>query len=135
MNNETKQYNFIIIDDSKLDCFIAEKIVLNTGKSASMKSFMNAKEALSYIHSNKELQKLTTVVLVDINMPVMNGFEFIEAFEATTPIAERAHFYMSMLTSSINESDLEKSKSFTSIKKFLNKPLSKSVMEQLLEQI
>ena len=41
--------NFIVIDDSKLDCFIAEKIIQNTGRSASVKSFQLATDALGYL--------------------------------------------------------------------------------------
>ena len=41
---QTNKLNFIVIDDSKLDCFIAEKIIKNTGKSETIKSFLQATE-------------------------------------------------------------------------------------------
>lgn len=135
MNNETKQYNFIIIDDSKLDCFIAEKVVLNSGTGALVKSFTNAKEALSFIQSSEQKQALLTVVLVDINMPIMSGFEFVEAYETTIAPEQRKNYHLNMLSSSINESDIAKSKSFPSVNHFLNKPLTKAILEQVLNSL
>ena len=76
---KSDKMHFIVIDDSKLDCFIAEKVIQNTGRSESVKSFIVASEALEYIQKLSPDKK--TVVLVDIQMPVMNGFDFLDAFE------------------------------------------------------
>ena len=57
MNSD--KMHFIIIDDSKLDCFIAEKVIQNTGKSESVKSFVAASEALDYIKTSLPLNKKT----------------------------------------------------------------------------
>jgi hypothetical protein len=43
---QTKKQHFIVIDDSKLDCFIAEKVIKNTGKCESVQSFQKAQDAL-----------------------------------------------------------------------------------------
>lgn len=123
--------HFIVIDDSKLDCFIAEKIIQNTGRCESVKTFQQATEALSYI---KELgaAAAATIVFVDIQMPVMNGFEFVEAFEAL-PEDHRKAYSMYMLSSSINENDIAKVKGYSSVKQFLNKPLTASAISIVLE--
>lgn len=123
--------HFIVIDDSKLDCFIAEKIIQNTGRCESVKTFQQATEALAYI---KELgaAAAATIVFVDIQMPVMNGFEFVEAFEAL-PDDHRKAYSMYMLSSSINENDIAKVKGYSSVKQFLNKPLTASAISIVLE--
>jgi len=123
--------HFIVIDDSKLDCFIAEKIIQNTGRSESVKTFMTASEALDYIKAaSPTVQK--TMLLVDIQMPVMNGFEFLEAFENAVPSDVRNNFVINLLSSSINESDMIRAKGYKSVANFLNKPLTKVSLDKIL---
>ncbi|OJW83910.1 MAG: hypothetical protein BGO69_09260 [Bacteroidetes bacterium 46-16] len=124
--------NFIIIDDSKLDCFIADKIIRNTGKAGDIKSFTVAAEALDFISKAPPPVSDKTNVLLDIQMPVMNGFEFVEAFEKL-PEDIRNGYNVYMLSSSINENDLNRVKHYPSIKQFLNKPLTSSALAQVLE--
>lgn len=124
--------NFIIIDDSKLDCFIAEKVIRNTGKCETVTSFQKATEALEYIKENASNSGSKTLILVDIQMPLMNGFEFVEAFE-TLPQEKRDPYFIYMLSSSINENDLNKVRGYSSIKHFLNKPINSNTLTTLLE--
>ena len=124
--------NFIVIDDSKLDCFIAEKIIKNTGKSESIKSFQQAKDALVYIGDQKPDDQSPTIILVDIQMPVMNGFEFVEAFEKL-PGFVTAGYTIYIISSSINENDLNRVHNYSSVKQFLNKPLNSNNLAILLQ--
>jgi len=130
---QTKKLHFIVIDDSKLDCFIAEKIIKNTGKSESIKSFLQAKEALAYISAAHPDEHSHTIILVDIQMPVMNGFEFVEAFEAL-PTNITANYTIYVISSSINENDLNRVHNYSSVKQFLNKPLNSNSLAILLQQ-
>lgn len=121
---------FIVIDDSKLDCFIAEKIIKNTGKCEQVTVFQQATEALDHIKSSGQVHQ--TIVFVDIQMPVMNGFEFVENFEAL-PDEVKKNYDMYMLSSSINENDIAKVKGYKSVKHFLNKPLTNDTIKAVLE--
>lgn len=123
--------NFIVIDDSKLDCFIAEKIIQNTGKCNSVKTFQQASEAITYISGLPE-QTHETILFVDIQMPVMNGFEFVEAFEAL-PAEKKNGISIYMLSSSINENDIARVKGYASIRQFINKPLTAGSIAIILE--
>lgn len=127
-----EQLNFIIVDDSKLDCFIAEKIIRNTGRAGEVRSFTVAKEGLDYIKNTPVSAGSRTVILVDIQMPIMNGFDFVEAFE-TLPPQQRNNYTIYMLSSSINENDLNRVHNYPSIKQFLNKPLTSNMLSTLLE--
>jgi CheY-like chemotaxis protein len=132
MNDQ--KFNFIIIDDSKLDCFIAEKIIRNTGRGEDIRSFTVAKEALDYIAHTPVTENTRTVVIVDIQMPIMNGFEFVEAFEKL-PEELRNSYLVYMLSSSINENDINKVQNYPSIKQFLNKPLTGNMLSTILNLI
>jgi len=124
--------NFIVVDDSKLDCFIAEKIIKNTGRAETVNTFQQATDALVYIKTLAP-STIPSIVFVDIQMPVMNGFEFVEAFE-TLPENIRQGYSIYMLSSSINENDIAKVKGYQSVRQFLNKPLTNSAITVVLNQ-
>lgn len=128
---QIKKLNFIVIDDSKLDCFIAEKIIKNTGFSESIRSFLQAREALEYITNNPVDEATPTIILVDIQMPIMNGFEFVEAFEKL-PSSTTDNYIIYIISSSINENDLNRVHNYGSVKQFLNKPLTSNNLAALL---
>ena len=122
--------NLLVIDDDDINIFIIKKIVEKTGFDIDMVSKNNGQQAIDYlkqtIASNLPLPQL---ILIDINMPVMNGWEFIEAYQSlgvTTPVD------LYILSSSVYENDIEKTKSYSSVKGFISKPLS---MERLTELI
>lgn len=129
MNNG--KTNFIVIDDSKLDCFIAEKIIQTSGKSESIKTFLQASDALEYIRGMNGAET-PTIMFVDIQMPVMNGFEFVEAFD-NLPEDKKSAYTIYMLSSSINENDIAKVRSLPIVKQFINKPLTVDAVKQLFE--
>ena len=127
----TRKQHFIVIDDSKLDCFIAEKVIRNTGKCESVRSFLQATEALEFIKSNIAEQPTPNIILVDIQMPVMNGFEFVDAFEQLpTEITKNYKIYV--ISSSINDVDLNRVHNYSSVIQFLNKPLTSNNLSLLL---
>jgi len=128
---QNKKLNFIVVDDSKLDCFIAEKIIKNTGKCESIRSFLQAKDALAHIANTIPEEHSHTILLVDIQMPIMNGFEFVEAFEKL-PGSIVAYYTIYIISSSINETDLNKVHNYKSVKQFLNKPLTSNNLSVLL---
>ncbi|MBC7554903.1 MAG: response regulator [Taibaiella sp.] len=128
---QNKKQHFIVIDDSKLDCFIAEKIIKNTGKCESVISFQQATEALAFLITNEIKYPYPTIILVDIQMPVMNGFQFVEAFEKL-PLSITSKYSIYIISSSINDDDLNRVHNYHSIKQFLNKPLTSNNLSLLL---
>ena len=76
--------SFIIIDDSELDCFIARKIIGNvTDGKLPVKIFQSGTEALETIRDDTTATNDTDFILIllDLQMPLMNGFQFVEEFE------------------------------------------------------
>jgi len=127
--------NFIIIDDSRLDCFIAEKIIQNSGTYSSVKSYMEATEAYEAIKNGLiGDDSIITIIILDIQMPVMNGFQFVEVFEQL-PKEIQSKFAIFLFSSSINEIDKNRLDNYPSIIRFYSKPISKDTVAQMIEQV
>ena len=74
------------------------------------------------------------IILLDINMPIMNGFEFMEAYQALD-VQFKASIVVVMLTSSLHLTDQERARGLTELASFINKPLSKEQMGHIMEQV
>ena len=125
--------NFIVIDDNKLDCFIGQKIILNTGISNKISLFLDAGEALAFIKNGVSVENgEKNIIIVDIQMPLMNGFEFVEAFENLQEEIKN-NYLIFMLSSSINENDLNRVRNYKSVKQLISKPLSIKKLAALID--
>ncbi len=113
--------NVILIDDSAFDLFIYEKLLIKSGITSSVKTFNSAREALKFlIEKQKDLSE--TVILLDLQMPDMNGFEFIDNF-AAVPATLKNKIKIFMLSSTIDSRDIDKAISSPYIIDLLPKPL------------
>ena|SRR5690606_21830572 len=127
--------HFIIIDDSQLDCFIGEKIIQNTGTYSSVKSFTEAKDALDTIkNSPRDPEDPMTIIVLDIQMPFMNGFQFVEAFEKLQDNI-RSKYAIFMFSSSINENDKNRIENHPAILRFYSKPISKETVASMISHL
>lgn len=119
------ELSFMVIDDTELDHFIAKKMIRQAGKRFEIRAFYEAISAIDYIKEEGELpnKNVTTLILLDIYMPMMNGYEFLEAFEMLDP-AIQDKYYIVALTSSHEPADMNRISSFKSARGILSKPLS-----------
>jgi CheY-like chemotaxis protein len=134
MSEKAKKANFIIIDDSELDCFIAEKLIKHSGLSKNIRSFLVAKEALDYIKGIKYSQlDEPTIIVLDLLMPVMSGGEFAEEFEKL-PFSIRNKYLIVAFTSSMNKKDMSRIKAYKSVKYIFDKPINTQVLLPLIDE-
>ena len=113
--------NFFLIDDSAFDLFIYEKLLIKSGITNSVKTFNSARDALKHLIAQAESLP-DTINLLDLQMPDMNGFEFIDEFDQL-PEALRQKIRIFMLSSTIDTRDIEKAKASQHIIDLLPKPL------------
>ncbi|HEY1025063.1 MAG TPA: response regulator [Sphingobacteriaceae bacterium] len=129
----SEKVHFIIIDDSELDCYIAEKLIKHTVKSNTIRTFTLAEEALKYI-SSSQTETGKTIVLLDVLMPIMSGFQFVEEFEKM-PLEIQEKFMIIALTTSLNKNDFNKIRSYRSVSNLLDKPLTPELLLPMLEGV
>jgi len=129
-----KRYHCIIVDDSPFDCLIAEKVIQNTQRHLSVTSFQDGGKALDYITGLGSKPEMDTIIFLDIQMPVMNGFTFVEQFEEL-PAEIRRGYGIFFTTSSINQNDITRGKSYKSVLNFLNKPLTTANLQQIIDKL
>lgn len=119
--------NLLIIDDDPMFRFIAKRLVNNALPDKNIKEFENGKLACEFLQAHKsEMQE--TQILLDINMPVMNGWEFLDACTAET---KRPQLEIYIVSSSVDQADKQKAESYSIVKDYIEKPLSKDFILSL----
>ena len=134
MTEIVKLAEVLLVDDHPADNFYNELIFNRVGCAEKISVCLNVQEALDYLTTpvDGRLPKVELICL-DINMPVMNGWEFLERYERLPP-ENRAHVVLMMLTTSLNPDDRSTAEQCETINGFASKPLSEAMLRQLLEQ-
>ena len=131
LSNETitagRYERVMLIDDNSMDNFINKRLIESCEFASDIIICNSGKEALDYFNSGQEIPSL---VFLDINMPEMNGFEFLEAFE-NLPADIHKQCKVLMLSTSESFKDLNKANKNRFVKKFLNKPLTIDVLKAI----
>jgi CheY-like chemotaxis protein len=129
------ELSFIIIDDIELDHFIARKIIGHENEAFAVKSFLDSHLALAYIANHipdPALKK--TLVFLDIYMPLMDGFQFMEEFEQLPPAIQDRYYFVA-LTSFHDSSDGNRIKSYSAFKGMIAKPITPESIKKLLKDV
>jgi CheY-like chemotaxis protein len=119
----------VIIDDNKIDCFINQKICSLAFEKTMIKTFKSSVLALEYFKEPAKMKEpfpvnSVDVILLDINMPVMNGFEFLKKL-AETDFFKKNPVDVYFLSSSNNEKDIYEALSIEFCSGYIMKPLTK----------
>jgi CheY-like chemotaxis protein len=112
----------LLIDDNEIDLFINEKVINAKKTGAKVIKEISAKNAIDSFKKASTSKHIPDIIFVDLDMPSMNGFDFMEIFEKL-PEKIIGNCKVFMLTSSTHEQDIKRAGEFKSIVKYLNKPL------------
>ncbi|VVU99914.1 Phosphate regulon transcriptional regulatory protein PhoB [Mesonia oceanica] len=122
-----------IIDDDPIFIFGTKKMLEYSGYCDTFLIFKNGKEAYDHLSAIlREKETLPDVIFLDINMPIMNGWQFLEKI---TKIDIPAKLKIFVVSSSETPEDREKAKEFSAIKNYVVKPISVSGIKDIIRQI
>lgn len=117
----------MLIDDNEIDNLINQKMIEAASVTENIYTHTGAKSAIEFLRNMEKMDMadkvLPDVIFLDIDMPLMDGFQFLDEFEKLSATAKKKCKIV-MLTSSINPQDFNRSKKYTNVKLYLNKPLS-----------
>lgn len=126
----TAPERFILIDDNEADNVFHEIMIRRAGFTGDILVFESGFEALAYLKTDPLTQP--TCIYLDINMPIMDGFEF--ALEATPLLCDKPTVVLVMLTSSGSPKDRERVGKIPVIQGFVTKPLLADVVRDMLQR-
>jgi CheY-like chemotaxis protein len=123
-----KKYRTVmLIDDNEIDNLINQKMIEAAAIAENIYTHTGAKSAIEFLKNMEKMdvadKVLPDIIFLDIDMPLMDGFQFLDEFEKLAPATKKKSRIV-MLTSSINPQDFSRSKKYPNVKLYLNKPLS-----------
>lgn len=129
-----KLKNILLIDDSEGDNFYHARKIKKMGITDNIHTCFSGQEALEYLKSELEgIHPQPTLIFLDINMPGMNGWEFLEEYEKLE-MAQQGEVVLTMLSNSIDERDKTKAENFKAIQGFYSKPLNDDYLTSILQK-
>lgn len=130
----------ICVDDDPIALLLSKLVLAKSDFASQVITAANGEIAIQYLERPEVITENNSsenplVILLDLNMPVMDGWEFLEQFSTTLYSQHYKAAKVILLSSSIDPNDIERSKDFPMVSAFLPKPLTKEMLQTILEKI
>lgn len=126
----SKPISIMLIDDNKIDLFVHTEFIKQMNISHTIMEYAFAAEALAYLKNNP-VEKWPKLILLDIHMPIMNGFDFLEKY-AEFPLSFREKCKIIIVSSSLDTGDKIKSKESPYVLELIEKPMNTEKLKKIL---
>ena len=122
----------MIIDDNLVDLYIISRMITKNNFGKYVLHYTEAEEAIKYLQENQDsISKLPQIIFVDIYMPLMSGFEFLEAYdELSATLKNYCKAYI--ISSTIDNDDIAQSSSNKNVVAFHVKPITKEFLDRIV---
>ena len=115
-------YTFLIIDDNAIDQIIATQLLKKVLGATKINSATNGNEAIKWISNNRTSFKEALIILLDIKMPEMDGFDFLTKYDTLAEELKK-ETQIFMLSSTLDPHDIQRAENNPYVKTLLSKPL------------
>lgn len=128
----TRIKTLTLVDDDTTFVFLTTKVIEKTNLVDLIKVFGNGLDALNFLIEHKDIpEALPEIILLDLSMPIMNGWQFLEEYAKLHPtIGKKITIYI--CSSSISPDDIERAKTITTVSDYIIKPITKDRLLDVL---
>lgn len=132
--NNSQAVSILLVDDDEINNFISIKLIKKALLTTEIMACLNGKYAIDQLVSiqKKDPDKLPDFILLDINMPIMNGWEFLDEYKRLN-IDPSGKTKIYIISSSVFSNDINKARSYPLVKSFISKPLSVEKIKEMFE--
>ncbi len=131
MNYNNKPVSVLLVDDDEINNFISIKLIKKALANTEIMACLNGKFAIDQLYEiqKNDSSRLPDYILLDINMPIMNGWEFLDEYKRLN-IDPQGKTKIYIISSSVFSNDINKARSYPLVKDFISKPLN---VEKIIE--
>jgi len=124
-----------LVDDDDVFVFLTKKTIQETSLIELIKVFENGLDALNFLIENKnDLDALPEIILLDLSMPIMNGWQFLDEYVKLYPnLGKKITIYI--CSSSISPDDITRAKSISAVTDYIIKPITKDKLIDLIKSL
>jgi CheY-like chemotaxis protein len=124
-----------IVDDDAIFVFLTKKVIKQTNIVEIIKVFENGLDAINFLKENStNIEALPEIILLDLSMPIMNGWQFLEEFITLNPYLNKI-ITIYICSSSISPDDIARAKSINEVTDFIIKPIVKDKLIDIIKKL
>ncbi|WP_339880659.1 response regulator [uncultured Algoriphagus sp.] len=124
-----------LIDDDEIFVFITKKTIRQTKLFDLIKVYDNGLDALNFLKENKDnADLLPEIILLDLNMPIMDGWQFLEHYTGINPSVNK-EIVIYICSSSISPEDIRRAKAISEVTDYMIKPITKDKLIDLIKSL
>jgi len=123
----------VVIDDNPTDHYIMQRLLHNNFNCEQATYTFDGRLVLDYLEENKDTGSLPDVIFLDLDMPQLTGWEFLDELETFNADAKKS-VQVHIMSSSVRSADVFHSKKYACVNSFMTKPLSRELINKVCEQ-